>query len=1042
MNKENVSALLTQTLDPNQQKGAEAQLGQMQKIIGFPLTLLEIVMDAHYNLATRQSGVILLKRLITNSWSEKSYKPTEGVAPFAIHEQDRACIRQHLVQAMIGAPEALRIQLGVCVSTVIKSDFPGRWSEVVDQINLNIASGSVETVYGALLVEYQLVKAYEYKKREDRVPLNEAMNLLLPPTFELLNKCMGDMSGPATEVRKLILKIFFALTQYLLPLELLPRETLKVWLERVRQILLLPIPDATQAVDEDERPQLIWWKEKKWAMHILTRFFERYGSPGNVQAEYKEFSEYFIKEFSEETLKSIFQVLEYHLTGTYVSPRVIQQALNYLNTGVSHSLTWKFIKPHAPRLIEGIIFPLMSYSQEDAELWDQDPYEYIRIKFDIFEDFVSPVTAAQTLLHSMCKKRKNVLNVTMDFLMTVVRDPRATASQKDGALHMIGTMADILLKQKMYKEKLEDFLTQVIFPEFNNPLGHLRARACWMLHYFSDIRYKNPAVLGEAFRLTIYSLLNDKDIPVKVEAAIALQMMLTSQGDVAKAFLEPQIGQITLELLNIIRDTENDDLTSVMQKIICSYSEQLTPLATNISQHLVDTFIKVVTEGSDDGDDKAITAMGLLNTLETLYSVMEANETVRTQLEPILLKVIHHIFSNSIMEFYEEALTLSCDMTSATISPNMWSVLELIYQAFQRDAIDYFTDMLPVLHNFITTDTNAFLSKSEYLMAMYNMSKTVLENDSGEDPQCHAAKLLEVIVLQCTGRNIDQAIPLFVQLALARLGQEIKTSELRTMCLQVIIAALLYNQQVFMNSIQASASTHPPEVILKNFLHQWLSDADCFIGVHDRKLSILGLCTLLNMPEMPGVAENAQRYLPALVMLFDGLKRAYELQDDSDDNDSNSEASSWGDEEALESDEDEIDETSKMYLESLSEKLVKSPGGQFQVQASVENGEDWDSDDDFYEEPSLENYTTPIDDEDAVDEYLIFKTTLETVEKVDPKWYAQVVAPLNEDMKQQVQSILTTHEQRKAAKESKSIEKQGGYMFDQQAVPSQFSFGS
>ena len=35
--------------------------------------------------------------------------------------------------------------------------------------------------------------------------------------------------------------------------------------------------------------------------------------------------------------------------------------------------------------IQDIVFPLMSYSEQDAELWDTDPYEYIRIKFDIFE---------------------------------------------------------------------------------------------------------------------------------------------------------------------------------------------------------------------------------------------------------------------------------------------------------------------------------------------------------------------------------------------------------------------------------------------------------------------------------------------------------------------------------------------------------------------------------------------------------------------------------------------------------------------------------
>ena len=54
-------------------------------------------------------------------------------------------------------------------------------------------------------------------------------------------------------------------------------------------------------------------------------------------------------------------------------------------------------------------------------------------------------------------------------------------------------------------------------------------------------------------------------------------MMLSSQGDITKAFVEPRIREITLELLKIIRETENDDLTTVMQKIVCSYTEQLIP---------------------------------------------------------------------------------------------------------------------------------------------------------------------------------------------------------------------------------------------------------------------------------------------------------------------------------------------------------------------------------------------------------------------------------------------------------------------------------
>lgn len=38
-------------------------------------------------------------------------------------------------------------------------------------------------------------------------------------------------------------------------------------------------PQETLQVDEDERPELPWWKCKKWALHILARLFERYKTP-------------------------------------------------------------------------------------------------------------------------------------------------------------------------------------------------------------------------------------------------------------------------------------------------------------------------------------------------------------------------------------------------------------------------------------------------------------------------------------------------------------------------------------------------------------------------------------------------------------------------------------------------------------------------------------------------------------------------------------------------------------------------------------------
>ena len=72
-----------------------------------------------------------------------------------------------------------------------------------------------------------------------------------------------------------------------------------------------------------------------------------------------------------------------------------------------------------------------------------------------------------------------------------------------------------------------------------------------------------------------------------------MQMMLSSKGESARKYLETQIREITLELLKITRETENDDLASVMQKIVCTYTEQLVPVAVDICQHLVGTFAQV-----------------------------------------------------------------------------------------------------------------------------------------------------------------------------------------------------------------------------------------------------------------------------------------------------------------------------------------------------------------------------------------------------------------------------------------------------------------
>lgn len=101
------------------------------------------------------------------------------------------------------------------------------------------------------------------------------------------------------------------------------------------------------------------------------------------------------------------------------------------------------------------------------------------------------------------------------------------------------------------------------------------------------------------------------------------------------------------------------------------------------------------------------------------------------------------------------------------------------------------------------------------------------KNDKDFDP-----RLSNVLITYSFFFFFKQCIPSLVQLVLERLTREVKTSELRTMCLQVVIAALYYNPGLcieVMDRLQSSLG-QSAEPIASHFIKQWIHDTDCFLG--------------------------------------------------------------------------------------------------------------------------------------------------------------------------------------------------------------------
>lgn len=172
-------------------------------------------MSNNIALPVRQAGVLYLKNLVMTGWVEKDREDGE-IPSFTLHEQDRSMLRDAIVDAIVQAPDILKVQLCTCLKTMIKYDFPTKWTQIVDKIHIHLSNQEVSSCMGALLCLYQLIKTFEYQTADNRIPLIEAMNLLLPPMYNVMVSLLPNQSEQSVLMQKQVLKCFFSLVKVIL----------------------------------------------------------------------------------------------------------------------------------------------------------------------------------------------------------------------------------------------------------------------------------------------------------------------------------------------------------------------------------------------------------------------------------------------------------------------------------------------------------------------------------------------------------------------------------------------------------------------------------------------------------------------------------------------------------------------------------------------------------------------------------------------------------------------------------------------------------
>lgn len=744
-----LACALAATLSNNahQRKAAEALLSQLAGQEHHAAHLLRL--SAGGDAVVAPAASLRLKNLIRT-------QNHQSIVPEAARER----VRDDLLIAL-AAVRGTNVE-GVLAETtrwLVLVDFPAKWPKLIPDIQDSLASGDSARVHAALVALRQLVKCYEFKSRDPnnlaesdpndaglahpRQPL-DAIAASFFPTLNALYLHLDDIVAKqpyenperrnACLAQRLIVKVFWSCTQFILPPVLAEPNVLDQWLNPFFETMRRPcrhpyIDDADDIAMEPE------WKTKKWLGQVMTRFLKRYGTPNRVPVDEpwaKRVAEMFRDRHSEKATTVMLEVLSTGTKGHQISYRVAHLALDFIEEAIETASLWAVIHPHVDSLLAHVVFPYLSFSEADEDVWISDPSEYVRKQYDFTDDLTSPRTAASNLLAKMADLRsKSTVLPFLQYLLQSVLDPyqrapvgspqRAQlARQKVGAFSALAAVKGKLMSKNDLADSFLQVLKTHVEPDIQSEYGFLRSESAWLLGQVASCgweRFTNE--LGQSCLSGCVSLLQDREMPVQAAAAGSLQFLMDQEGgtEIIRA-VSPQLLERLLGLMDSMSDVYLT-LTPALDKLVAQYPDEILPLALPLVQRLIAAFKQsadtLLVDGDDDDDEMAFTAAQILLLISSVVSSLgewdrinvEEKKRIFASLEKELEPFLSSMFDESHQVFIEELLdilgilVMQVGSLKGGFSPFLMGMIPKMVHGFEIWAADYVEHMLETIEGYL-----------------------------------------------------------------------------------------------------------------------------------------------------------------------------------------------------------------------------------------------------------------------------------------------------------------------------------------------------
>eukprot|EP01022_Parablepharisma_sp_SALTPOND_P017943 TRINITY_DN2918_c0_g1_i1.p1 TRINITY_DN2918_c0_g1~~TRINITY_DN2918_c0_g1_i1.p1 ORF type:complete len:822 (-),score=106.39 TRINITY_DN2918_c0_g1_i1:4332-6797(-) len=769
--------------DKEKRDNAAAYLYQAETQTGFPTILLQIVAgDAPDYI--KLAAAIQLKNVIRKRWRKPEEKE-ESAAPadtFVLAESDKAFVRAGIFQIMTRCTtKQVLAQIKTCLQYVADYDFPDAWPTLLAEVKASLINPvDQKTLYAGLTAAAILTKLFKYQLSEKQAPIEPLIDEIYEVLYQLALKLIPTQTEESAVFLALIGKAILASIYMGVCNHMLSEGSLENWLVVLKAMFEWPVPSPLTSPTEDEeevvsRGKSAIFKVKDIAALAFYRLIQKYGNSKACEKRYLGFCKKVEENFSLGLLELFIAFIKVSHT-VYVKPSTLVTAFRFLSQSIRNPHTSKKIQPLLPELLNNHAFPKLLITKAVAKAWDEDPVAFIK---DFLEDSLyetDPRYAAWVLIDTACShkgyaifKGKKVqshpiLEGFLAFIGTAIQEGTKNANPRlfDAALYAIGKLKIEIELYPHLLGQMEVLLTQYVLPNLDHPLGLIRTRCCHMFYEFSSISFSNSSAMQAASEKLV-ALMKDKDLPVRVVAALAISRFLEKPAVCEK------LRSFALELISVylmlISQVGIEELVGALDNVIKEFDKEMRDYSVELIKELVKVYTKISEQSKEEGGpqldltDTKMAAAACIQTMQRVINIIGDDKEKLSQTEDLLIPIIAHEIKRQELEVLESCVEIAIQYTyySRTISKLLWGVYPVLLETFvgtsDKDCgwgYEIPKESTVVLQNFITKDPDTFCTQGnenvKYIDMMLIFVKKVVEISKKNRAEIDAIYAIKILI--------------------------------------------------------------------------------------------------------------------------------------------------------------------------------------------------------------------------------------------------------------------------------------------------------